>query len=444
MKSFLTIDGRNVSKKTKLVYRVLVSPVPPNFDVYCILSHKLFADRVVAHSHINDHLILELDVIDNYDNCLTIGALRIDNNIMQIIPHTVVSDPDTSEINAETGMQQICGYDLTKQNYPMEKKFEAEMKTPYTSTNVMVVNEDCLILYEKLVFEGYRSLLLNMANATGGGYRKGDGAQEENLFRRSDYYQSLDADKSEKADGYAYMKSPLYNACAIAVAAYRDPELSNKNMLENKFAINTHRKIENIFAIAHHHKHDSILFKSVIYQNAGFLKNIYFTVVDDHNTGNKINPNANLVPFKKILNGLVIQPPKKIRIKGVTGPNRVLDRSPDGQVTLSDVCTAYLPPCQHGAKCHDLKNLQHNSIYLHPPMCSQQDITSSCAQINDEVHMFTFIHNIKCKYSGECDSTDPKHLSEYDHPDFCKNDHVSVAPFSGLNMSIDFVCNQDH
>ncbi|CAF1539704.1 unnamed protein product, partial [Rotaria sordida] len=30
-----------------------------------------------------------------------------------------------------------------------------------------------------------------MASATrpGGGYRKGDGAQEENLFRRSDYYQ---------------------------------------------------------------------------------------------------------------------------------------------------------------------------------------------------------------------------------------------------------------
>ncbi|CAF5160363.1 unnamed protein product, partial [Rotaria sp. Silwood1] len=39
-----------------------------------------------------------------------------------------------------------------------------------------------------------------MANATnpGGGYRKGDGAQEENLFRRSDYYQSLDSDVADK------------------------------------------------------------------------------------------------------------------------------------------------------------------------------------------------------------------------------------------------------
>ncbi|CAF4704024.1 unnamed protein product, partial [Rotaria magnacalcarata] len=38
-----------------------------------------------------------------------------------------------------------------------------------------------------------------MANQTnpGGGYRKGDGAQEENLLRRSNYYQSLDIEISD-------------------------------------------------------------------------------------------------------------------------------------------------------------------------------------------------------------------------------------------------------
>ncbi|CAF1403136.1 unnamed protein product [Rotaria sp. Silwood1] len=39
--------------------------------------------------------------------------------------------------------------------------------------------------------------------------------------------------------------------------------------------------------------------------------------------------------------------------------------------------------------------------------------------MNDEVHMFTFLHNIKCQYGGQCDDNDPKHLSEYDHPDYC-------------------------
>ncbi|CAF4986055.1 unnamed protein product, partial [Rotaria magnacalcarata] len=68
------------------------------------------------------------------------------------------------------------------------------MKTPYPSTNVIVLNEDCFVLYERLISERYQPLLLNMANVTnpGGRYRTDDGAQEENLFRRSDYYQSLD------------------------------------------------------------------------------------------------------------------------------------------------------------------------------------------------------------------------------------------------------------
>ena len=67
---------------------------------------------------------------------------------------------------------------------------------PFTSTSVDVVNEDCLFTYQNLVSKGYRPVVLNMANKDnpGGGYRRGDGAQEETLFRRSNYYQSLDVE----------------------------------------------------------------------------------------------------------------------------------------------------------------------------------------------------------------------------------------------------------
>ncbi|CAF5226259.1 unnamed protein product, partial [Rotaria magnacalcarata] len=87
-------------------------------------------------------------------------------------------------------------------------------------------------------------------------------------------------------------------------------------------------KIENIFAIAYHHKHDCLIlsafgcgafknpsdhiasiFKSVIYQYAGFFNTIYFAIVDDHNTGNKTNPQGNLLPFQEILDGLIVPSP---------------------------------------------------------------------------------------------------------------------------------------
>ena len=569
---FLSINGRNIPKKAKLAYRVVVSSVPRNFDLVLILTHPLFDNHVVTHHHINEHLILELDSLHCYEHCISMGAFRIDNNIMSVTQHTVLSDPGSCEIDAEnwynTAMldikpdivtiisdpkQPILRYRWNAANWleqmkrvegsgPRSKKYDlqrhllrvtvmlntiavirrkkylidgnevalksnpmrtigydhrsklsygrtiskTDMKTPYTSTTVSVVNEDCLILYEKLVAEGYKPVLLNMANATspGGGYRKGDGAQEENLFRRSDYYQSLDLeiadkDRSERlyctpkcdwkrptgyADlypmeefgaiytsgitvfrgtettGYPYLQSPLYDVCAIAMAAYRNPELNRKNMLSDKFAINTRKKIENIFAIAHHHHHDCLvlsalgcgafnnppehiarLFKSVIYQYAGYFKKIYFAIIDDHNTGNLLNPKGNFLPFQQLLDGIVVHPPKITRVNGMLGPNLILNESSSGGVILSDACVLYLPPCHHGSQCRDLQNSKHTDTFTHPPVCLQEDTTSSCDQISDEVHMFTFLHHTKCKFEGKCDNMDPKHFNEYKHPDFCKD-----------------------
>lgn len=571
MEGHLTIDGRNISKKVKLAYRILISPVPRDFDVDRILRHKLFADRVLPHKHINKNLIVELEDPAHYNHCLEIGALRVDDHTMNIQPQTVVNNPDTSELDAvnwyETAMldmkpdittiindhhhpifhykwnaqnwiermrdavvanQTSRNYDLIrhllrvtvmlntigvlrKKKYLVDdeevmlklermrtigynhdsklskgkKIFESEFKTPYPSTTVKVVNEDCLIHYEQLVAKGHRPLLLNMANAiiAGGGYRKGDGAQEENVFRRSDYYHSLDGevadkDRSERlyctskyelkplkgfrefypmeefgaiytsgitvfrgteAQGYPYMKNPLYNVCAIAMPAYRNPRLTKNNMLENRPAMNTHRKIESIFAIGYQHNHDclvlsalgcgafknppkhiALLFKSVIYQYAGYFDTIYFAIIDDHNTGNQINPRGNFAPFKELLDGLVVKPPETLRVDGMSGPHRILGKTSDGQLTLGDACISDLPPCQHGTSCRDLKNADHNREYSHPPRCSLQNATSSCDQTDDEVHMFTFMHITRCKYGGKCTSEDPAHLSDYDHPDYCE------------------------
>ena len=570
----LTINEQNISKKAKLAYRVIVAPVPPGFDLHEIFKNKVFGNQVISHKHIEDKLIVELDNIDSYQNCLEIGALRIGDDTMNIKPHSAIGGdldnidldaanwyettmldikPDITTImdnqkhpifrykwNADNWVNQMekakggerqannkydhkrhllrvtvmlntigvlrkgkyfvddqevklnvqklhtVGYDHKSKLSFGRKIHESELKTPFESTKVKVENADCLVLYEKLVNEGYKPLLLNMANATspGGGYRKGDGAQEENIFRRSDYYHSLDAEIAEKGRaerfactqkcdlrqvkgynglypmeefgaiytsgitvfrhteerGYDFMKNPMYNVCSIAMAAYRDPPLTKNNTLENKAATNTRKKIENIFAIGHHQKHDclvlsafgcgafknppkhvALLFKSVVYQYAGYFKEIYFAIVDDHNTGNRINPEGNFLPFQRELDNLVVKPPKTFRANGVSGPYRILSRSPDGQLSLGDSMICYLPPCQHGTKCRDIKDGQHNNSFLHPPMCPLQSTTTVCDQMDDEVHMFTFIHIMKCKNGGKCEIKDQAHLSEYDHPDYCED-----------------------
>lgn len=56
---------------------------------------------------------------------------------------------------------------------------------------IQVIDGDCLKHALKLKSEGHNPIVLNMANAEvpGGGYLYGSGAQEENLFRRTNLYQ---------------------------------------------------------------------------------------------------------------------------------------------------------------------------------------------------------------------------------------------------------------
>ncbi|RUP51236.1 hypothetical protein BC936DRAFT_149280 [Jimgerdemannia flammicorona] len=214
----------------------------------------------------------------------------------------------------------------------------------YNHTSVSVIKEDCLLAALSMKKKGLRPVVLNMASATspGGGYRKGDGAQEENIFRRSNYFLSLDDPinprcptypmaefggiytpdvtvfRDSEDSGYAFRQEP-FTMDFIAVAAYRKPWLQN-NCLSFQDVAKTRRKIEAIFAIALHKGHDSLLlsalgcgafqnppnqiasiFLAVAQQYSRKFRKIVFAITEDHNSITTTNPAGNYDIFSLYL-----------------------------------------------------------------------------------------------------------------------------------------------
>jgi hypothetical protein len=181
-------------------------------------------------------------------------------------------------------------------------------------TVIEVKNADCLDEGIRLKELGCNPAVLNMASAkrAGGGYNNGAGAQEENLFRRTNLFQVLeDLDhlhpnrkwhyplpefssvyspsvfvirSSEQTGtlsirvlnvvhspttnyaGYAFLKEPVELAF-IAVAAYAHPQTiktrSGALMLADKFIDKTMRKMRGLLWTALVNNHDSIVLSAL-------------------------------------------------------------------------------------------------------------------------------------------------------------------------------------
>lgn len=139
---------------------------------------------------------------------------------------------------------------------------------------VSVVNQDTFDAAEEIVLEGHRPLVHNLASnlRPGGGWKKGAKAQEEDLFRRSDYYRHLhsryyplgptDAIYSPgvtviKDSSYNKQK-PYFQVDCLAVAGLRQPKLiRGKFQPKDEELLRT--KIRQIFQIADYHRHDYLV-----------------------------------------------------------------------------------------------------------------------------------------------------------------------------------------
>lgn len=355
---------------------------------------------------------------------------------------------------------------------------------PHKMTIVDVVRDDCLVTYERMVNSGRKPLLLNMANAMnpGGGYRKGDGAQEENIFRRSDYFRSLDVElddvsqpqrptrlhcssncqfdpltdhkamypmdefgaiytsgltifRQSESNGYALMEKPLENVCALAIAAYRDPKLNGDN-LAPKYAIGMLKKIQTLFAIAYHHKHDCLVLSAFgcgAFRNPPMDVAKLFRIVIEQYAGffksitfaivDDHNAGHQLNPDGNFTPFQTVFHGMVVEPVPKTGnPHTMMGPyrfSADGS-SVGDVCIFDRTPCFYGALCRDRNHPKHGQEFSHPPRCAEAWLNGKCTYMNDEVHMYSLTHPNRCRYGGECQQIDdPRHNREFDHPSYC-------------------------
>lgn len=225
-------------------------------------------------------------------------------------------------------------------------------------TKFSVINSDCLEAAGLLLGTGLSPCVLNMASRQnpGGGVLTGAGAQEENLFRRSNLFESLyqfteyanqyGLQKSKKTyplnretggiysgnitifrasekNGYRLLNHP-YKLSFVTVPAISNPKLVKKDeqyFLDDSLIEPTKEKIRAILRIAGKYEHDCLvlgafgcgafanppnhiarLFKDVFSENEflGFFKHIVFAIFEDHNAGKEHNPHGNVLPFLEV------------------------------------------------------------------------------------------------------------------------------------------------
>jgi len=121
--------------------------------------------------------------------------------------------------------------------YDLSTKLEfhvTNIKEKY-DTVIEVIEADCLEQGIRLkVALNLNPVVLNMAShkRPGGGYQTGAGAQEENIFRRTNYYQSLeDPDSLDQGRQWGYPLPEFSTIYSPSVFAFRSSEKSGTSVI---------------------------------------------------------------------------------------------------------------------------------------------------------------------------------------------------------------------
>ena len=228
-----------------------------------------------------------------------------------------------------------------------------------TQTEFAVIEADCIETSHLLQKAGYNVCMLNMANRQnpGGGVWGGAGAQEENIFRRSNILLSLyqfvdyanqygveenkehcyplerasggiytkDATifRGSENSGYCLLKNP-FKLSIVSVAAINGPKIDLINRYQRiarELIEPSKEKIRTILRIGGEHLHDCLvlsafgcgafrnpphhmaeLFKEVFSEHEFInqFKLVVFAIIDDQNSWGEHNPEGNVIPFGRV------------------------------------------------------------------------------------------------------------------------------------------------
>jgi uncharacterized protein (TIGR02452 family) len=234
----------------------------------------------------------------------------------------------------------------------IKKKINFDKLKRY-STEISVVNQDCLIAAKELYDDGYSPAVVNFASfkVPGGGVRKGSRAQEENLCRRTNLFESIfrfidtlskeyglplekkryplpvnhgaiyspsiAVFKASEEKNYEYLDEP-FMVDIITIAALSHPNLTKDGNLAKWDRDVTKQKIRTMLNLGLYWENDSIVlgafgcgafanppediakaFKEVIDEPeyCDKYEKIVFAILDDHNSHREHNPRGNYLPF---------------------------------------------------------------------------------------------------------------------------------------------------
>jgi uncharacterized protein (TIGR02452 family) len=249
--------------------------------------------------------------------------------------------------------------DVVLYNCSVKKSIDPSKLTKH-ATKVSVVNQDCLYAAKDLIDIGLHPAVINNASFAhpGGGVRNGSAAQEENLCRRTNLFESIfrfdellskeygienNTDRHYPLNfNYGAIYSPSITVFragedrkyeflekpfvidVITIAAIKKPELLPGRKLNYGATAAYKRKVEQMLDLAILWGNDSVvlgafgcgayctppeematIFKEVISSKeyCDKFERIVFAILDDGNSHREHNPNGNFKPFEEIILG---------------------------------------------------------------------------------------------------------------------------------------------